>query len=84
MTSRYISFQLELIVSSIGDSCDILHFMVTWGGIAPIVYENEHCGGYESFEYLVREGFVHFKSFCCCNLYASRLWVSSTLNCYRE
>ena len=44
MKFRYIYFQLELIVSSIGDSCDILHFMVTWGGIAPILYENEHCG----------------------------------------
>ena len=44
MKFRYISFQLELIVSSIGDSCDILHFMVHLGRDSYNLYENEHCG----------------------------------------
>ena len=35
---------LSLFVSSICDSWDFFYTKVTWGGIAPIVYENEHLG----------------------------------------
>jgi len=64
---RYISFQLELIVSSIGDSCDILHFMVTWVGIAPICMKMSIVGLWVlSIIYLW--DFVHDEGFCCGNL----------------